>query len=62
MDLDVIVQKDLGELKENFAAIGSSSLIYCGVLDLALDPTGREIASNLMKYIELNSISFIQTI
>lgn len=49
MDMDVVVQKDLEDLKDNFAAVGTSTALYCGVLNLAKDEVGHEIASKLLK-------------
>lgn len=50
MDLDIIVKRDFGELKENYAGVGYSTALYCGILNLAKDEVGKEVASKLLKY------------
>lgn len=51
MDLDVLVQKDLTDLGENYAAHGFWNLVYCGILNLSTDHIGREVSSNLLRYV-----------
>lgn len=49
IDLDALVVKNLQSLGENYAAMGTTELVYCGVLNLGMDEVGREVSTNLMK-------------
>lgn len=51
VDLDVIIQKDFAELGDNWAGHGDYSYIYSGVLNMALDGVGREVSTDLLKYV-----------
>ncbi|KAJ6647401.1 Lactosylceramide 4-alpha-galactosyltransferase [Pseudolycoriella hygida] len=61
MDLDIVVQKNLDYLGENFAGDDSVDAIGCGVLHFDNDKLGRQIADNCLRFMatHFNGKTFI---